>query len=461
MTAARFIKFYLAITFIAFSYGTSGQTKNESIRQIESLKSLLDKSTSDTNKVFLLYKLSDQYFSFDPDTSIQIARQALRLSEKIGYKKGQVRSLIRIANFLEFIGDFGKSLEYHLASIKIGEQINDKIAIAATYNNIARLHADQNFEEANKDAIKWYFLSEKVFEELNDYMNLSFVFMNISDLYEKTGRLDSAIFFQKKAYELALKNRDINIRAVCLVNLGYLHFKWNKDSTAFSEMHQGIRLLDNDPIWLMDAFYRIASCFELNNRIDSSIFYAKKAVKIWGEHIDYKILHNSAELLSRLYETSGRYDSAYVYSKLAKHAETRMLGDDKEQKVKQLNVYWREKIRQQEIAEQDAMEIAKRKQLLQMTLIAMFIIIFFVVLIILSKIRVNSRLIQILGVLGLLLLFEFIMIILHPYIGDLTGHTPVYTFMGLVLVSSILGPLHHNLVHWTKQKLSHRPQTGH
>jgi len=452
MTAAKLIGLYVSINIIVFSSAANGQFS------IDSLKRLLDKATTDSNKVYLLYKLSDQYFWFDPDTSIQIARQAFRLSEKIGYKKGQTRSLIRIANILESIGDYGKSLEYHLASLKISEQINDKIGIAATYNNIARLHADQNYEQDNKDAIKWYFRSEKIFKELKDDINLFTVYLNISDLYEKINRLDSAIYFQEKVLALDVDNY---FAGIALVNLGYLRFKWNKDSVAFSEMRRGIGFLKSEPTWLSDAFYKLAGSFELNHETDSSIFYAKKAAKILEMYTDFKIQRNTADLLSRLYETIGKYDSAYVYSKLTKFAETRMLEEDKEQKVKQLNLYWREKIRQQEIAEQEKVERVKRKNSLQMTLIAMFIVVFFVTLIILSKIKINSRFIQILGVVGLLLLFEFIMIVLHPYIGDLTGHTPVYMLIGLVVVSAILGPLHHNLVQWTKRKLGHIPQTKH
>jgi tetratricopeptide (TPR) repeat protein len=452
MTAANFIKLYLSINIIVLSNAVNGQLS------IDSLKHLLDKATADTNKVYLLYKLSDQYLIFDPDTSIQIARKAFVLSEKIGYKRGQTRSLIRIANILESIGDYGKSLEYHLASLKISEEINDKIGIAATYNNIARLHADQNDEQDNKDAIKWYFRSEKIFKELKDYINLFTVYLNIADLYEKIIRLDSAIYFQEEALALDVNNY---FAGIGLVNLGYLRFKWNKDSVSFSEMRRGISFLNDEPIWLSEAYYKLAASFELNHEIDSSIFYAKKAAKILDLGLDFKILRNTADLLSRQFEKLGKYDSAYVYSKLTKFAETRLLEGDQEQKVKQLNLYWREKIRQQEIAEQETIGRVKRKHSLQMTLIAMFIVIFFIILIILSKIKINSRVIQILGILGLLLLFEFIMIILHPYIGDLTGHTPVYMLIGLVLVSSILGPLHHNLVHWTKQKLGHRPQTGH
>ena len=84
------------------------------------------------------------------------------------------------------------------------------------------------------------------------------------------------------------------------------------------------------------------------------------------------------------------------------------------------------------------------------------LLLFFVVLVILSQKKINPRAIEILGVLGLLLVFEFITIFVHPFIGDLTHHSPVYMLIILVLIASVLGPLHHFLTKWLKKKLVRR-----
>jgi hypothetical protein len=58
---------------------------------------------------------------------------------------------------------------------------------------------------------------------------------------------------------------------------------------------------------------------------------------------------------------------------------------------------------------------------------------------------------------ALLLLFEFIALFLHPYIGNWTGHIPVFMLLILVAVASVLVPLHHRLEHWVKQRLVKHP----
>ena len=59
-----------------------------------------------------------------------------------------------------------------------------------------------------------------------------------------------------------------------------------------------------------------------------------------------------------------------------------------------------------------------------------------------------------LGLLGLLLLFEFIAIFVHPYIDELTGHQPVWMLIILVMIAAVLVPLHHKMEHWVKEHLA-------
>jgi hypothetical protein len=57
------------------------------------------------------------------------------------------------------------------------------------------------------------------------------------------------------------------------------------------------------------------------------------------------------------------------------------------------------------------------------------------------------------SVLSLLLVFEFITLLIHPWIERLTNRTPVLELLILVVLAAILVPLHHNLATWAKRKL--------
>jgi amino acid transporter len=60
----------------------------------------------------------------------------------------------------------------------------------------------------------------------------------------------------------------------------------------------------------------------------------------------------------------------------------------------------------------------------------------------------NQRVIKFLGVLALLIVFEFLNLLLHPYIGKLTHHSPVMMLGIMVCIAALLIPLHHKLEHW-------------
>ena len=54
---------------------------------------------------------------------------------------------------------------------------------------------------------------------------------------------------------------------------------------------------------------------------------------------------------------------------------------------------------------------------------------------------------------GLLLFFEFLNLFMNPYIAKVTLYTPLFTLLVMVLIASLLIPLHHRIELWIKEKL--------
>lgn len=57
------------------------------------------------------------------------------------------------------------------------------------------------------------------------------------------------------------------------------------------------------------------------------------------------------------------------------------------------------------------------------------------------------------SILGLLIVFEFINLFLHPFLERVTHHNQLLMLLALVLLASLLIPLHHKLEKWIKEKL--------
>ena len=84
----------------------------------------------------------------------------------------------------------------------------------------------------------------------------------------------------------------------------------------------------------------------------------------------------------------------------------------------------------------------------------MGIIIFISIFLLLSQtIIVSEKWIEFLGVLGLLIVFEFINLLIHPYLTTFTNDSPIFMLIVLVIIAALLIPLHHKLENWVTGKM--------
>ena len=98
-----------------------------------------------------------------------------------------------------------------------------------------------------------------------------------------------------------------------------------------------------------------------------------------------------------------------------------------------------------------ATKIAKeeRKNNLQYAAITIGLITFIILFFLLSRsIIVKTKFIEFFGVLGLLAVFEFINLFIHPYLAHATNDSPVLMLVVLIAIAALLIPLHHKLQHW-------------
>lgn len=110
--------------------------------------------------------------------------------------------------------------------------------------------------------------------------------------------------------------------------------------------------------------------------------------------------------------------------------------------------------RQMEVAAEKEKLVKERKHNLQYAAIALGVVTLVIFFFLLShSIVANQQLIKFLGILGLLIVFEFLNLLLHPYIGNLTHHSPVMMLGIMVCIAALLIPLHHKLEHWITHKM--------
>jgi hypothetical protein len=110
--------------------------------------------------------------------------------------------------------------------------------------------------------------------------------------------------------------------------------------------------------------------------------------------------------------------------------------------------------RQREAGAARQKQAEERAHNLQYAAIAFGLVSFIIVFLLFSySVIANQKLIRFLGILSLLIVFEFLNLLLHPYLGALTNHNLLLMLAAMVCIAALLIPLHHTLEHWIKHKL--------
>lgn len=166
----------------------------------------------------------------------------------------------------------------------------------------------------------------------------------------------------------------------------------------------------------------------------------------------------AAALLRKVYYAIGQKDSSYYYSDIKDAYSDSVFNEQQRNQIQ--NISFAQQIKEKEDQAKQSEEADQRKQNIQFALIALGIITFIIIFLLLSRRHItNTKLIQFLGVVALLLVFEFLNLLLHPFLEKITHHSPVLMLLALVCIAALLVPLHHKLEKWATHKLVEKNKT--
>ena len=159
-----------------------------------------------------------------------------------------------------------------------------------------------------------------------------------------------------------------------------------------------------------------------------------------------------AGVLRKLYTHAGEKDSIIYYAQLQiDYADS--VNNQKKQAEFQ-NLTFTQQLREIDELAKMEQEKEQRKQNLEYAMMAFGIVTLILLFLLLSRsIIVNEKWVTFFGVVGLLVVFEFLNLLLHPYLEKITNHSPVLMLLALVCIAALLVPLHHRIEKWAKHKL--------
>lgn len=398
-------------------------------------------------------QIRDTSFS-NPDYAI---KKALEWREEARMKKDQLQLAFvhhAFGNIYWLLGDFPQSLDYYQKAFREYEAEECHWGVASIYNDRAVLSKDwNNLPEAVQ-------LLKSALEVSNSNLNTvvdkelhAVVLFNLTEMYVLTGQEDSAEIYVNELLPYLKETKNKALAYAVLSMAGAALKDKNMPDTALSILNLAntAALKEGDYRYAAQTQIEMGKALLMKDLIDSAAGMFRSSLALGTKIHSEKIQLEASEEMFRLFDSLDYTDQALFYLRkvlLYKESLESAAKVRQEQNMKHL-----EEIRVAKMEELRREEELKEHHMLQYRIIIIVIVIFLLLIVLFSHRVHNARLLEVLISMVLLLLFEFLAMVTHSIVGSLTDHSPLFMIIPLVLVAALMMPLHHKLIHWSKERL--------
>lgn len=146
----------------------------------DSLTAFIASGADDTSKVKAYNNLFLEYEFSDDAKASEALNNALKLSQKINFKKGEAKTYKLFGFFAEDKGNYAEALKNYFAALKIYQETGDNHGLGAAYNGIGTIYF---FQKNYPEALKYYNEGLRCFIAANDKSGISTSYNNLGNTY--------------------------------------------------------------------------------------------------------------------------------------------------------------------------------------------------------------------------------------------------------------------------------------
>ncbi|MCI1189959.1 ATP-binding protein [Hymenobacter sp. DH14] len=323
----------------------------------DSLQQRLATAPPDTSRVLLLTRLAYELAEVDPVASARHARQALQLAHELHYVRGECQAYIRLGVGLRNTGDFPAAQQLLLRGLRLAENLHDQSTIATVYNALGRLNSEQR---KFRPALEYFFRAKSMAEKTGNRALLTRVTGNIGEAYAQLGTLDSATTYLHAGYRLDLEQHDEVSEAGDLRSLGDIAARQGHPQQARQYYLHSLQRAQTVTYMLAAVYLGLAELARTAGHPDSVLYYGRRALAAGQQHHYPANVLDASEYLSRAY--AARRDSAAAFRYLALANATRDSLYSQAKTIQMQTLDFSERVRQQELADQQAQAAARQRQ---------------------------------------------------------------------------------------------------
>ena len=394
----------------AIELGDTYQAKGESLLAFKTYTNAFDNAVIDDN-VFLesevYHRFSELYRSLRNDrTANEYLSRSIELNKKHKNGEGLIKDYIDLARLT-----------------------NKRIYIEKALSLSDSLNLENYFIRAKEIMYGYYTVlvknSDSTMKFLNDNSDLTetwknigmpYYYMNIGSVYQYADKWDSAVYYLQLAQPGYEKN--------------------------FNEKNRQV------------LYTEIAKCYAFLQKPEQAILYYEKALALNKQINSLVNAITYSDALSALYGQIDDYKKAFYHSRQGVVLKDSLQKIANQRDIALIELTNEEKRHDRELQAIATQKLVKRN--LQYMAITISITVFFFLLIVLGMFPISNITIKLLGYFAFISLFEFIVLLIEPFLHQLTHGQPLQIWLFKIVLIAMLVPIQQYLEHKTISYLHSR-----
>jgi serine phosphatase RsbU (regulator of sigma subunit) len=386
---------------------------SKKVSKIDSLKMLVSQSAQDTEAVNNRMRLLREYVrAAEFDSAKKYAQEALMLSIRLGWLKGQAGNYNNMGVVNHFLGNYPEAIDYYTKAIRLRQALGDTPGVAGAYNNLAKIYFNQGnypktleyilkaltivektgnkslhasllndigniYTEKPSRALEYYRKSLAIYESIGEKQGIANTNNNIGTMFMELNDKPRALGHFKKALALKQEIGDEKGIANTLDNLGVIYMR-EKNYEKALECHRrslGINSRQNEKYAMGPPLTSIANVYREMGEYSLAISFASKSLAMAKEVGSYEQVREAEKSLNATYERMGDMAQAYQHYQGFIAARDSLYNEDKTQKTVQAEMNFQfEKEKAVAKAEQEKKDALHIEQLARKEMVKNFFI---------------------------------------------------------------------------------------
>jgi len=375
-------------------------------------------------------------------------KEQLELAEQLGVDSLISTTYDDLSSAFSGSADAALQLKYAYRALEYANASGSRECIGTAQKGLATVYKPLG------DLPRALDLLRKAVTNVRSSMQINRTCCHLSDCFRLMGQPDSALYWAQRSNIITNPADDEYGYARSYYMLGSAYAA--KGDRELAEVHFKRCIEVADSFHVMIPLYgalvaRGRMKMEAGD-VAGAIADGRRGSEVSRDGDDLLGMIESAELLRDAFKRGGQLDSAFHYFELKAAYDDSLKNATNLNKLQ--NMAFEQELKDREDARLKEEAAITRASNIQFGIIALIVITLGIFLLIFSRTSVvGAKAIKNLSLIALLLFFEFINLLLHPFLDRITNHSPILMLLCMATIAGLLIPLHHRMEHWITNML--------